>query len=108
MDGSKSMFTSRLARALMILGAGVGVLAVAVVALEVQLNLPDWMVRVAMVKLAFIAAAGLLAGGALLGRHARMQLPTGETPQQLGEGAAESLDHKGSASREPIHRRKGE
>lgn len=98
------MVASKLARALMVLGAGVGVLTVAVMALEVQMNLPDWMVRVAMIKLALIAAAGLLAGGALLGRHARLQMPTGDTPPQLGEGAAEPLRHPGSASREPIER----
>lgn len=99
------MFASRLARALMILGAGVGVLTVAVLALEVQLNLPDWMVRVAMIKLAFIAAAGLLVAGALLGRHARVQLPTADTPHQLGEGAAEPMEHQRPASRQPISRR---
>jgi hypothetical protein len=52
------------------LGAGVGLASVVVWGLEVRLNLPDWLVRVAMIKLAFIASAGLLAGGAMLGRHA--------------------------------------
>jgi hypothetical protein len=99
------MFASRLSRALMILGAGVGVLTIAILALEVQVNLPDWMVRVAMIKLAFIAAGGLLAGGALLGRHARLQLPTQGAPPQLGEGEAKSQEHRGSASRQPINRR---
>ena len=99
------MFASRIARALMALGATVGILTVAILALEVQVNLPDWMVRVAMIKLAFIAAAGLLAGGALLGRHARSQLPTGDTPDELGGGSAEPLHHSESASRQPIQRR---
>lgn len=99
------MFASRLSRALMILGAGVGLLTVAVLALEVQVNLPDWMVRVAMIKLAFVAAGGLLAGGALLGRHARSQLPAAGGSPQLGEGAVEPLGHARSASPPPIHRR---
>ena len=99
------MFASRLARTLMVLGAAVGILTVAILALEVQVNLPDWMVRVAMIKLAFIAAAGLLVGGALLGRHARLQLPTGDTPHQLGEGSAELLNHSDSVRQQPIPRR---
>jgi hypothetical protein len=99
------MFASRLARALMVLGAGVGVLTVAVMVLEVQINLPDWMVRVAMIKLAVIAAAGLLAGGALLGRHARSQLPAEDNPHQIGEGAAKPQEQAGSANPEPIDRR---
>lgn len=99
------MFASRLARGLMALGAGVGVLTVAVLALEVQVNLPDWMVRVAMIKLAFVAAGGLLVGGALLGRHARLQLPAGDSAHQLGEGAAEPLEHRGSASSQPVQQR---
>jgi hypothetical protein len=65
------MNESKVARALMWVGAGVGLLSVAVWGLEVRLNLPDWIVRVAMIKLAFIASAGLLAGGAMIGRHAR-------------------------------------
>jgi hypothetical protein len=65
------MLQSRIARALMLLGTGVGMLGVAVVAMEMRVNLPDWMVQVAMVKLAFVAAGGLLAAGALLGRHAK-------------------------------------
>jgi hypothetical protein len=65
------MNESRIARGLMFLGAGVGILSVVVWGLEFRLlNLPDWMVRVAMIKLAFISSFGLLAAGAYLGRHA--------------------------------------
>src|SRR5574339_388523 len=77
------MLESRIARGLMFLGAGVGVLGVTVVALEMQLNLPDWMVRVAMIKLAFVAAGGLLAAGALVGRHARTRALTPSAPDTL-------------------------
>ena len=64
------MNESKIARALMWLGAGVGLVSIAVWGLEMRMNLPDWLVRVAMIKLAFIASAGLLAGGAMIGRHA--------------------------------------
>jgi len=53
------------------LGAGIGLASVVVWGLDVRVNVPDWMIRVAMIKLAFIASAGLLAGGALIGRHAK-------------------------------------
>jgi hypothetical protein len=72
------MNESKIARALMWLGAGVGLVSIAVWGLEVRLNLPDWMVRVAMIKLAFIASAGLLAGGAMIGRHANSRSPRRE------------------------------
>ena len=72
------MNESKIARGLMWLGAGVGLVSVAVWGLEVRLNLPDWIVRVAMIKLAFIASAGLLAGGAMIGRHANSRSLRGE------------------------------
>jgi hypothetical protein len=62
---------SKIARGLMLLGAGIGLASVVVWGLDVRVNVPDWMIRVAMIKLAFIASAGLLAGGALIGRHAK-------------------------------------
>jgi hypothetical protein len=80
---AERMFESRLARGLMILGAAVGMLTVAVVAVDVQVNLPDWMVQVAMAKLAFIAAGGLLAAGALLGRHAKSRALPSTRPDLL-------------------------
>jgi hypothetical protein len=56
--------------------------------LELQVNLPDWLVRVAMLKLTLIASGGLLAGGALVGRHARQRFLSGGTAErQLGESA---------------------
>lgn len=68
------MLESRISRALLGLGAFVGVVGVGVWALEASpMNLPDWIVRVAMLKLTFVASAGLLAGGALVGRHARQR-----------------------------------
>ena len=73
------MTQSHVARGLMVLGATIGVLSVAVGALDMRVNVPDWMVQVALIKLAFIAAGGLLAAGAMLGRHARSRsLPSME------------------------------
>ena len=89
------MLESRLARGLMVLGAGVGILTVAVAALEMQVNLPDWMVRVAMIKLAFLASVGLLAAGALVGRHAKSR--------SLGPAAPELLPHERAESFGPRH-----
>src|SRR5689334_21634873 len=88
------MTESRIARGLMMLGAGVGVASVTVWALELQMNLPDWIVRVAMFKLAFIAAGGSLAAGAVVGRHANMrQLPSGDV-ERLPAERAEPLMQK--------------
>ena len=80
------MIEKKLGRALMALGATVGIASVVIATLEVSINLPDWMVRVAMIKLAFIAAGGLLAAGAFLGRHAKGRELTGGPVGQLGEG----------------------
>lgn len=87
------MFESRISRGLMILGAGIGLLSIAVWALELRVNLPDWMIRVAMIKLALIASAGLLAAGAVVGRHAtKMRGLTSEPAvPRLGEGEARPL-----------------
>lgn len=101
------MLESKLSRGLMILGAGIGFLGVGVWALEVQINLPDWIVRVAMFKLTAIAAVGLLAAGALLGRHARTSsLASGRVPAQLPEGGAEPWrQHEHDRTAQPVDRR---
>ena len=95
---------------MLFLGAAVGIMTVGVWALELQLNLPDWMVRVAMIKLALIASAGLLTAGALIGRHAtRGSLPQDSPPAQLGEGAAEPLKQNADADfRESIKQRRSD
>jgi hypothetical protein len=86
------MSESRIARALMGLGVTIGVTAAGLAALDIQLNIPDWMIRVAMIKLAFIAAGGLLAAGALMGRHARSRsLQVDSSPAQLDEGPAREI-----------------
>jgi hypothetical protein len=60
------------------------------------MNFPDWMIRVAMIKLALIAAGGLLVAGALVGRHARGQRSLGprHDPPQLGDDAAGRLEQE--------------
>jgi hypothetical protein len=91
----KHLFESRISRGLMLLGAAVGVMSVGVWALDVHLNPPDWLIRIAFMKLAFLASAGLLAAGALVGRHARERgaLPTSSPRAELGEGSAGPLRH---------------
>ena len=86
------MLESRIARVLMVMGAGIGMLNIGVWALDVQVNVPDWMIRIAMFKLAAIASVGLLAAGALVGRHAKTSsLASGASPAQVGEGDARPL-----------------
>ena len=99
----------RLSRLLLLLGAGVGLAGVGVWALELQLNLPDWLVRVAMLKLTLIASAGLLVGGALVGRHARQRyLSDGATDRQLGEAAFDSGIREQGLSPEAVERRRAD
>jgi hypothetical protein len=61
-----------ISKALLILGAVVGAAAGIALALDVRLDrLPSWMITVGMYKLVFLAAGGLLAAGAMLGRATR-------------------------------------
>jgi hypothetical protein len=63
---------SSISKALLILGAVVGMAAGIALALGIRLDrLPPWMITVGMYKLVFIAAGGLLVAGAMLGRAAR-------------------------------------
>ena len=93
------MFESRISRALLALGVAVGLMTVGVWALDVHVNPPHWMIRIAMIKLAVLASAGLLAAGALVGRHAKVRrsLPPDSPLVQVGEGAAEPLQQKHDA-----------
>ena len=83
------MLESKLSRVLMVLGATIGVVGIGVWAIELRVNLPDWMIQVAMVKLAFLGAAGLLGAGALLGRHAKRSALAETSHAALGEGKVE-------------------
>jgi hypothetical protein len=98
------MLQSRIARGLMLLGAGVGILSVAVVTLEMRLNLPDWMVRVAIIKLAFIAAGGLLAAGAVVGRHAKSRELTWSNPEVLPPEGPQSFGRRAPEEAESVVR----
>lgn len=61
-----------LSKALLLLGALVGAAAGLALAFGLRLDqLPPWMITVGMYKLTFLAAAGLLAAGAMLGRAAK-------------------------------------
>ena len=66
------MRASAISKLLLVVGAVVGAAAGVALALGVRLDrLPSWMITVGMYKLVFIAAGGLLAAGAMLGRAAR-------------------------------------
>ena len=97
----------RLARLLLLLGAGVGILGVSVWALELSLNLPDWLVRIAMLKLTLVASAGLLAGGAMVGRRARQRfLADGAAERQLGEAHFDSVANRLSSTAQGMEQRR--
>jgi len=57
------------ARLLMAAGLGAGIVGVLVWTFGLRIHVPEWMWRVAAVKLTFAAAVGLVAAGALLLRH---------------------------------------
>ena len=80
------MLTAKLSRALLVMGAAVGLVGIAVFALDLRINIPDWMIRIAMIKLTVVASLGLLGAGALVGRHVKRQasLRSGDQYEVLG------------------------
>ena len=100
------MFTTKLARILLVLGAGVGIAGVTIAALEVRINFPDWMIQVAMVKLALAGSLGLLGAGAMLGRHARRQAALeNRDGRAVGEGDPDlnNVRAQSAAASERLH-----
>ena len=84
------MLESKLSRILLIFGATIGIAGVGVWAIDGRFfNVPDWIIQVAMVKLTFLGAAGLLGAGALLGRHAKRSALEEESRAALSEGIVE-------------------
>jgi hypothetical protein len=63
----------RIANGLMGLGLAVGVIDAGAIFFHLGLAGVPWLVNVALAKLAFIGALGLLGGGAVVGRLARRQ-----------------------------------
>ena len=73
------------AKSLLMLGVLVGGAAGVALALGFRVDrLPPWMITVGMYKLAFIAAGGLLAAGAALGRAAQKRLSGSGVPSDDG------------------------
>ena len=87
MNPSDQQLYRRASRTFLTLGATIGALAVIVWATGWMPSLPPWLVRLAVLKLTFIGAAGFLAAGALLGRRARPE----EGTRQLGDADAAML-----------------
>lgn len=92
------MRTSRFGQILLVVGGSVGVAAVVGLVLGFEpAKLPDALLNIAVYKLTFAAAAGLLAAGAIVRRYAR--------------GAAErsnrSVDTPGAAGQAPSALRDG-
>jgi hypothetical protein len=74
----------RIASALLFLGVAVGVVDAGAIFFHLGLAGVPWLVNVALAKLGFIAALGLLGGGAVAGRIARREevkrISPGEAP----------------------------
>ena len=73
----------RIASLLMALGVAVGVIDAGAIFFHLGLAGVPWLVNVALAKLGFIAALGLLGGGAVAGRLSRRQ-----DAERLGSGDA--------------------
>jgi hypothetical protein len=73
LPGGRRIVTTKLARALLVLGVTLGIAGLAAAALDLRISIPDWMIRVAMIKLALAGSLGLLGAGAVPGRHAKRQ-----------------------------------
>ena len=100
-ESNPIMRTSRFGQLLLVVGGAVGVTAVIglVVGFE-PAKLPAALLNIAVYKLTFVAAAGLLAAGAVVRRHGqRESKPNRESsatsatadehgPRELGEGVA--------------------
>ena len=94
------MRTSRIGQLLLVVGGAVGVAAVVGLVLGFEpAKLPAALLNIAMYKLTFAAAAGLLAAGAIVRRYARGGEQTSDhgaespgtsdrPPKEIGEGAA--------------------
>ena len=82
------------------MGVTLGVAAVATMALDLRVNIPDWMIQVAMIKLALIGSLGLLGAGAVLGRHAKRRTSLPDTdPRILSEGSPDFSPSRGEKER---------
>jgi hypothetical protein len=73
----------RIASVLMALGVAVGVIDAGAIFFHIGLAGVPWFVTVALAKLGFVAALGLLGGGAVAGRLSRRQ-----EVERLGSGDA--------------------
>lgn len=82
LDRTVTMRLTTVGLLLRVCGLVVGVAAVAALALGVDLSqLSPFLVKIALYKLAFIAALGLLVAGAMLGRRARAHRGTADLPR---------------------------
>ena len=72
--------------------------------LDLRIDIPDWMIRVAMIKLALAGSLGLLGAGAVLGRHAMRQAALqNDELRELSTGGPHYDLHP--HDREPVHRK---
>lgn len=82
----------RIARALMLAGGGLSVVAVAVWGLDFLPQMPDWMIKLAVYKLSLGSGVALIIAGAALRKALRETTPRHPPPSELGAPAVPPLD----------------
>ena len=103
------MRAATIAKSLLVLGLLVGTATGLALALGFDVDrIPSWMVTVGMYKLAFIAAAGLLVAGALMGRATRERrfpdAPREPDGQLRGGSDVDAASSRAQRDREEIRR----
>jgi hypothetical protein len=78
----------RIARTLVTIGAVVGAVGAIAAVSGIGPDLPVWVVRIAILKLLFIAAASLMAAGAMLGRAARKRATVAADDEPVATSSA--------------------
>jgi hypothetical protein len=89
----------RIARTLMYVGAGVAVFGVMAWILDFIPVLPAWMIRIAIYKMTFTGAAGLIFGGAALRKSARRTAALGRHRAEMAVPEHDTLAEFSQAAR---------
>jgi hypothetical protein len=79
----------RVSRTLMVVGTTLASVAAAVWMADALPTFPDWMLRLAVYKLAFASGAGLLIAGAVVRRSLKPSGAPAPPPEQLDAGATD-------------------
>jgi len=80
----------RASRALMLVGGAVAIVAIGAWLFDVLPNMPTWMLRLAVYKLALASGAGLMIAGAVVRRSLRAAATASSSPGARATAAAPS------------------